>query len=515
MHPLTIVAAIAVLSNIVSAIPQPGGKIEQIQQKRWGWPWSTVSDSGNGKYGNGHGKGGKGWGDNGNDDDGDDDDSFVETKSLLPFTHPHLVAEATPTSTRIGTEISTSGDSSLSATSLLLNSTSTSTSKPTISATLKPTLSPPLIQNHTSLTLCPANPTSIITITENCTSTHWITISAGAEWSSTSLVPTSSMSLSTVTSLPSLVSGVPSAGANLTGIWTTTSLREVTSRSAATSLRSSISGAPSGAPSGGFVSVGGNSTGVWTTTPLREVTSRGWSTGVGGYSSSSGTATGYTSTFVANSTLRFLSSFIPSTLSASLSASISTSATSNKDLTSTTVLLSTTTLPYPYPSSSSSTLSSTILSLTPSTSNTTSPSTIPSIPATPTPIATGTTSLHPSTTIQFTTTVTTIQISGTPNPAAVHCGLHGLPVGDYFLAEFVEDKAGVAVSLRGCWEFCYGVYGIDKGCVSYSFYPEPGTGAPRCDLFGGSVAQSLDSIIPQVPNVWFDLECGDPTLLLG
>ncbi|RAL66761.1 hypothetical protein DID88_007544 [Monilinia fructigena] len=93
--------------------------------------------------------------------------------------------------------------------------------------------------------------------------------------------------------------------------------------------------------------------------------------------------------------------------------------------------------------------------------------------------------LHPSTTIAFTTTVTTTQISGTPNPAAVHCGLHGLPVGDFFLAEFVEDKAGVDVSLRGCWEFCRGVYGIDKGCVSYSFYPEPGTGAPRCDLFGG------------------------------
>jgi hypothetical protein len=48
------------------------------------------------------------------------------------------------------------------------------------------------------------------------------------------------------------------------------------------------------------------------------------------------------------------------------------------------------------------------------------------------------------------------------------------------------------------------------GCESYEFYPEPGTGAPRCDLFGGSVAQSLASINQWVPNIWYDLGCGVP-----
>jgi hypothetical protein len=48
------------------------------------------------------------------------------------------------------------------------------------------------------------------------------------------------------------------------------------------------------------------------------------------------------------------------------------------------------------------------------------------------------------------------------------------------------------------------------GCQSFEFYPEPGTGAPRCNLYGGSVSQSIDMIIPQVPNVWYDLGCTIP-----
>ncbi|RDW67802.1 hypothetical protein BP6252_09198 [Coleophoma cylindrospora] len=131
----------------------------------------------------------------------------------------------------------------------------------------------------------------------------------------------------------------------------------------------------------------------------------------------------------------------------------------------------------------------------------------------PTPITINTgTDLHP-TTSYTPTTVVTFQATGTPNPKALHCGLHGLPVGDYFLAEFVEEKANVAVTLEGCYQFCVGVYGIDMGCESYSFFPEVGTGAPRCDLYGGSVAQSLDSINDYVPNVWYDLGCGNPLVI--
>jgi hypothetical protein len=123
--------------------------------------------------------------------------------------------------------------------------------------------------------------------------------------------------------------------------------------------------------------------------------------------------------------------------------------------------------------------------------------------------------------------------TGTPNPAAVHCGIHGLPVGDYFLAQFVEDKADVPVTLEGCYEFCVvsflsnisntllsfssgaansrkqGVYGYDQGCVAYEFYPEEVTLEPRCNLYGGSVALSLGIVDNYVPNVWYDLACGN------
>jgi hypothetical protein len=40
------------------------------------------------------------------------------------------------------------------------------------------------------------------------------------------------------------------------------------------------------------------------------------------------------------------------------------------------------------------------------------------------------------------------------NPAALSSGIHGLPVGDYLLAEFIENKAGVPVTLLGCYQFC-------------------------------------------------------------
>ncbi|KAF5868014.1 uncharacterized protein Bfra_007209ia [Botrytis fragariae] len=471
MQLLTVVGAIAVLSNVVSAVPQPSERIEQIQEKRWGWPWST--DSGKGGHG---GNGGGSWG----GDDDDDDDSNTSIRSLLPFTHPHLVAEETGSSTTVsGTSFSTLVSSSsiarssvanvlisgggglsttvsiistvtdpiLSATPVVIN---TFPSPPTSSSPTS-TLSATLIIDNTSLTLCSALPTSIITVTESCTSTEWITVIESGSWTTTPLPSTNPVSTS----------------------WTTTPLP---------------SGSPSGSPSG-VPGTGGNSTGIWTVTPV-ETSSRVWTTSAGNAS--------VTSSF---------SSAVETGTGTSVSAGPSASGNSSSNIDSRDFnsgiyfnysSFSTTTIPY------SSSLSSLSFSTPISSSSSLS---IPALP-----ISTGTTDLHPSTTIAFTTTVTTLQASGTPNPAAVHCGLHGLPVGDYFLAEFVEDKAGVAVTLQGCWEFCDGVYGIDKGCVSYSFYPEPGTGAPRCDLFGGSVAQSLDSIIPSVPNVWFDLECGDPSL---
>ncbi|ESZ95851.1 hypothetical protein SBOR_3745 [Sclerotinia borealis F-4128] len=568
MQLLTVVGAIAVLSNVVSAIPQPNEKVENIQEKRWNWPWESHS-----------GKGGHEWGDDDDDDYDDDDNAASSSQSLLPFTHPHLRAEDRSMSSGISrismtTLLSTSSSSLidvstatdlwnslstslglansvsvtistvtypiLSATSVVINTSPTSTStalglsisgapfsQPSIinnisdpaSLSLPLSLStttstlinilPPPQSTPLTLTLCPANPTSIVTITENCTRTEWITVIASEAWTTT---PLSTFSPTTTMPTPSSsISGVPPSGfpssnnANSTGLWTATPSTSVsTSASASRGWTTSVqyNTSSSLAVGTGTGVLGSVSISIFSSSSSTFVSSSSTATDSLTYSSSSVSST---LTFESSSSSSSSSSSFSSTSSsipASSSSSSSSSSTSTQESTSTTLLFSTTTLPY-----SSPTLSS---SPPPSSSSTTSSS--PLISATP--ISTGTTDLHPSTTVLFTTTVTTIQVSGTPNPAAVHCGLHGLPVGDYFLAEFVEDKSGVPVSLRGCWEFCRGVYGIDKGCVAYSYYPEPGTGAPRCDLFGGSVAQSLDSIIPQVPNVWFDLECGHPRLIV-
>ncbi|KAH7363814.1 hypothetical protein BKA65DRAFT_571761 [Rhexocercosporidium sp. MPI-PUGE-AT-0058] len=159
------------------------------------------------------------------------------------------------------------------------------------------------------------------------------------------------------------------------------------------------------------------------------------------------------------------------------------------------------------PSSPSSSSSSTIE---------TSPSSTPLLPtsllisASPIFIAPTTAVLHPSTTVSQTTTVIEGEATGVPDPTAFHCGVHGLPIGLYKMAEYWEERAGVDVSLEGCWEFCEAA---SEGCFSYSFYQEEGLGDARCDLFGGSVADSLDSIIKEVPRVWYDIGCGNPLLL--
>lgn len=70
-----------------------------------------------------------------------------------------------------------------------------------------------------------------------------------------------------------------------------------------------------------------------------------------------------------------------------------------------------------------------------------------------------TNTLAPTTTVCETSAPT-----GTPAPRAVHCGVHGLPVGDFFLGRYVEERAGVPVTLEGCYEFCN---------VRFSLSPSP------------------------------------------
>lgn len=55
------------------------------------------------------------------------------------------------------------------------------------------------------------------------------------------------------------------------------------------------------------------------------------------------------------------------------------------------------------------------------------------------------------------------------------------------------------------------VWGFTEGCQSFNFYLEPGLGAPRCDLYAGTVAYEVASIAAYSPYTWFDLGCGEPS----
>ncbi|KAM3086600.1 hypothetical protein ACMFMG_000727 [Clarireedia jacksonii] len=492
MKLLTVVSAIVVLSSLVQAIPHPGVPDTKIQRKRFTLPWSSGSSgSDSGRHHHHHR--------NDDDDEEDNDDDWFLGPSKSHSHSYHIIktgilyssVSETRTKSHFDTYVTPVVDPT--PTPLLTITRSGYMNASFVSsASASPSVFP-------SAALCPSNSVSLITITESCTSILWITVPGSS--SATQTTPQSPPSLLISLSTGGVSSGYSSSGhSNSTGIWTYTS-----------------SSMPSSAASSTITSAFVNSTitttarsmpGVSMSTPCSD---HGKST-KGIYNSSSSSSS-FTSGIISTSPIQIPVSMSTSMVFDSSSTSpsaVSTSSTSSQVLSSssglmasessgssstwqkekpTITILFTTTIPYPTSVLGSSTLVVSAL-----------------------PVSTGVTDLHPTTTILFTTTITTAISSGTPNPAAVHCGLHGLPVGDFFLAEFVENKAGVDVTLKGCWEFCRGVYGIDAGCESYSFYPEPGTGAPRCDLYGGSVAQSLDSIIPQVPNVWFDLACGDPTL---
>jgi hypothetical protein len=59
------------------------------------------------------------------------------------------------------------------------------------------------------------------------------------------------------------------------------------------------------------------------------------------------------------------------------------------------------------------------------------------------------------TALPATTTVSgTASPTGTPIAHAQLCGVHGFPVGDFFLGQLVESKPGVDITLQSCYEFC-------------------------------------------------------------
>ncbi|CAM1506715.1 Fc.00g063560.m01.CDS01 [Cosmosporella sp. VM-42] len=133
------------------------------------------------------------------------------------------------------------------------------------------------------------------------------------------------------------------------------------------------------------------------------------------------------------------------------------------------------------------------------------------------------TSMTPVTTATLTTATTPPQYTqpsqtvceynyepGTPDRDSEHCGVPGEPVGTYFIAEFIEDRPGVVVSLEGCYQFCDSVMDSTRGCQAYRFYHN-NLGAPRCALYGMPVSWDVRELDPNQPNRWYDLTCGSPT----
>jgi hypothetical protein len=44
--------------------------------------------------------------------------------------------------------------------------------------------------------------------------------------------------------------------------------------------------------------------------------------------------------------------------------------------------------------------------------------------------------------------------AGEPDGETAYCGVRGRPAGVYFIAEFIEQRSGVAVTPEGCYQFC-------------------------------------------------------------
>lgn len=56
-----------------------------------------------------------------------------------------------------------------------------------------------------------------------------------------------------------------------------------------------------------------------------------------------------------------------------------------------------------------------------------------------------------------------------------------------------------------------GVYGYGMGYQSYEFFHEPLTQAPRCNLFGANVENTLQSVNDSISDVLYDIGCGNPS----
>ncbi|KFA66499.1 hypothetical protein S40285_00682 [Stachybotrys chlorohalonatus IBT 40285] len=133
-----------------------------------------------------------------------------------------------------------------------------------------------------------------------------------------------------------------------------------------------------------------------------------------------------------------------------------------------------------------------------------------------------------------TTTVTELGATGAPVQDRTYCGIRGQPAGTYFIAEFIEDRPGVQVTLEGCYQFCdvskrlpsytstdsrgfsctdlwlQSVMESTRGCQAYRFYHND-LGAPRCALYGMPVPWVVRDLDERQEDQWWDLDCGSPT----
>lgn len=53
----------------------------------------------------------------------------------------------------------------------------------------------------------------------------------------------------------------------------------------------------------------------------------------------------------------------------------------------------------------------------------------------------------------------------------------------------------------------------NEACSSYSLTFEEDTGLPRCDLFSGSVADSVESFNEDIVQQWYDIRCTRPSFV--
>ncbi|KAF7559165.1 hypothetical protein G7046_g5000 [Stylonectria norvegica] len=128
-----------------------------------------------------------------------------------------------------------------------------------------------------------------------------------------------------------------------------------------------------------------------------------------------------------------------------------------------------------------------------------------------TPVSTATMSMTMTSAAQPSQTICEHNVQpGPPTRDSVYCGINAAPVGTYFIAEFIEDRSGVPVSLEGCYQFCDSVMEATRGCQAYRFYHN-NLGAPRCDLYGMPVSYDVRELDATQPDKWFDLACGSPT----